>query len=281
MTALLEKRFFMEILSGIPERQDGEIVVSAIPPFFSRAAMDGPQPWLRLVIGLSGDYDPGYYHGEYRRTRLKNGDMLIVPPNCYLSSPSTCAGEHIQVIFRDRFIRYLHSANGENSWYHTNGPVRAEGLLMIRALDALPASDRFDLLRRDLIRALVRLAVIELEDDVPILRGKAARTYGKALEYIISNQSEELSRAGTAEAVGVTVSHLSRLFMQLGGMDFVNTVKKLRLERAELLLKQTSLAIKEIAELSGFKSDRHFIREFRRFYGTSPGRYRNHCDLPK
>ncbi len=274
MQNILDKELYLSALREGLALHGGRIYASEMPPVFSKSGMDTPHSRLRLVIGLADGYCPKYFHGEYRHAELKNGGLLVVPPNCYLGSASTQGNRHSQLIFWEKYIRYLYCENGETCWYHTSAPVRAEGLHVIQALSALPSERRFDSVRLDLTTALIKLAIIEMEDDLQLVRGKAYHTYNKALEFIVANLSGELSRGRIAGECGVTVSHLSRLFMQFGNMDFVNTVRKIRVERAEQLLTQTALGIKEIAGLCGFKSDRHFIRIFKRFYEVSPGRYR-------
>jgi AraC-like DNA-binding protein len=270
-----DKTFFLEALRDGLARHGGRLAASAMPPVFCTDSQKGPQPWFRLVIGLRGPFEPGYYNGDYRTAPLNDGGLLTVPPNCYLAPSGIQGGEHIQIIFRDHYIRYLRHRNNINFWYHTRSPVRAEGMQIIRGLNALSPSARFDAVRLNLATTLIQWSILELEDDIPAAHGKAYRTYSRALEFILENLPGELSRRRTARAAGVTESHLSRLFMEFRGMDFLNTVKRFRLERAALLLRQTALSIKEVAGLCGFKSDRHFIREFKRFHGATPGRCRD------
>ena len=47
-----------------------------------------------------------------------------------------------------------------------------------------------------------------------------------------------------------------------------------RLERAEFMLKKTSLPVKEIAESCGFSSANYFAKVFLARYGKSPQKYR-------
>ncbi len=274
MQNILDKELYLSALREGLALHGGRVYASELPPVFSKSGLDIPHSRLRLVIGLGGGYSPRYFHGKYRCAELEEGGLLVVPPNCYLGSSVIPGGRHCQLIFWEQHIRYLYSENGETFWYHTSAPIRAEGLHVIQALSTLPSDRRFDPVRLGLTTALIELAIIEMEDDLQLVRGKAYHTYNKAFEFIIDNLSGELSRGRAARECGVTVSHLSRLFMQFGNMDFVNTVRKIRVERAEQLLTQTTLSIKEIAGLCGFKSDRHFIRIFKRFYELSPGRYR-------
>jgi two-component system response regulator YesN len=62
--------------------------------------------------------------------------------------------------------------------------------------------------------------------------------------------------------------------MRFGHEDFKDALNKIRLERAEPLLRKSTLTVSEIASLCGFKSATHFIRVFRKFNGCSPGRFR-------
>lgn len=69
-------------------------------------------------------------------------------------------------------------------------------------------------------------------------------------------------------------SRLSHLFKQQVGDTILNTVHKIRLEKAAELLAFTTRQVAEIAEDVGFGSADHFTRMFRSAYGKTPAEYR-------
>ena len=101
----------------------------------------------------------------------------------------------------------------------------------------------------------------------------AADVLARAAAYIERNlTSQDLTPASVAEAVHVSRSVLYRLFSGSGGVN--RYILRARLDRA-----WTSLAdpahprrVSEVAFESGFLSEAHFCRAFRRAFGITPGR---------
>ena len=77
-----------------------------------------------------------------------------------------------------------------------------------------------------------------------------------------------------ATEMGMSYYHLSRLFNEHMGMSFVGYLTEVRLEYSKALLRNTSLKVEQIAEMSGFLESNSFIRVFKKYYAITPGRYR-------
>ena len=90
------------------------------------------------------------------------------------------------------------------------------------------------------------------------------------LEHIEAAPEEAQSRQSLAETAGVSVRQLERLFQSHLGCTIGQHMSSLRLERARLLLRQTSLSVLEVAVASGFTSAAHFSRAYRSRYGYPP-----------
>ena len=59
------------------------------------------------------------------------------------------------------------------------------------------------------------------------------------------------------------------------GITIMNYAKKIRIERAKVLLLTTNESILEIALTLGFHDQSHFYKVFKSFTGMSPSKYRN------
>lgn len=96
------------------------------------------------------------------------------------------------------------------------------------------------------------------------------------LRVLVHNQLGDaaLSVAGLAAQSGVTADYLSHLFRRHSGEALVACINRLRLDRAERLLRETTLAVKEIAWACGFASPSYFIRSFRGRHGCTPRAWR-------
>lgn len=97
----------------------------------------------------------------------------------------------------------------------------------------------------------------------------------QAREYIEEHSADSsLSLDLVAEMVGINSAYLSRLFCEICGMNFVSYVNQCRVERAEILLRQTKIPVKEIGFKTGFNSLQNFNRVFKRYKNMTPGTYR-------
>jgi transcriptional regulator GlxA family with amidase domain len=77
-------------------------------------------------------------------------------------------------------------------------------------------------------------------------------------------------RAALAVASGVSVRQLERLFRTYLGRTIGGHYAELRLERARMLLAQTSLSVLEVSLACGFLSAAHFSRVYKARFGLAP-----------
>jgi transcriptional regulator GlxA family with amidase domain len=77
-----------------------------------------------------------------------------------------------------------------------------------------------------------------------------------------------------ATQTGYTADYLSNLFSVATGEHLSAYINRLRVERAAHLLRESALAVKEIAWACGFSSPSYFIRAFRAHFGQSPKAWR-------
>jgi AraC family transcriptional regulator len=94
------------------------------------------------------------------------------------------------------------------------------------------------------------------------------------IDYIHENPGRELCVKDLAEIAGVSLSHFIRTFHQTTGVPPHQYLLRTRLNRAKELLRQTRHSIAEIAGMTGFSGQSHFTKQFGRFAGLTPRRYR-------
>ncbi|WP_379126693.1 AraC family transcriptional regulator [Paenibacillus sp. sgz500958] len=100
------------------------------------------------------------------------------------------------------------------------------------------------------------------------IRGGALQ---KAVELINGHFTEPLLISNLASAVGYSVQHFQRLFLQEYGITPHQYLQDLRLERAlQILTENTAIPIQDIAANLGMETN-YFIRIFRKTYGCTPG----------
>ena len=92
----------------------------------------------------------------------------------------------------------------------------------------------------------------------------------KAISYIHSHYSEPIYLGSVADACSISTGYLSHLFSEQMDTTFVNYLNRYRIDRAEELLKEKKLSIKEVAYRTGYQDPNYFSRIFRKIKNLSP-----------
>ena len=118
----------------------------------------------------------------------------------------------------------------------------------------------------ELARRLQRTSREEKEYENPIA--------GEAVVYIRERYSDtELSLTSAAEALNVNSSYLSRLLKKETGMNFIDILTSVRLEKAKQLLEDGSKAT-VVGGMVGYKDYSYFYQVFKKVEGVSPTEYK-------
>ncbi len=97
----------------------------------------------------------------------------------------------------------------------------------------------------------------------------------KAVTYITSDLSADLSLKALSGRLNVTSSYLSSLFRKEIGMTLTDYVNQQRIAHARHLLADTHFPIKSIALQCGIPDLNYFVRMFKRTVGVTPKVYRD------
>ena len=95
-----------------------------------------------------------------------------------------------------------------------------------------------------------------------------------AVSYIEANLARPLQVAEIAQEIGISHSHLTRLFRAHTGRTVVAYIRHRRIERARHLLRESTMPIPAIAHLVGIGDLQAFNKACRRELGASPRRLR-------
>jgi AraC-like DNA-binding protein/mannose-6-phosphate isomerase-like protein (cupin superfamily) len=113
------------------------------------------------------------------------------------------------------------------------------------------------------------------EKSIHLPRGKAAvYLLNQAKAFIRDNLTQPLHLDTLANYLHISGRHLSRLFTDEAGENYVTFVQSERIRSAANLLKYTNDPIKDIAEKVGFNSVHYFTKAFSSKTGLPPGEYR-------
>jgi transcriptional regulator GlxA family with amidase domain len=107
-------------------------------------------------------------------------------------------------------------------------------------------------------------------------RSSDPNSMDQRVRAVIALMNASLNRKLTvcemAMAVGLSASHLRRLFKAQTGKPVAVYLKDIRLQHSRELLETTFLSIKQIADRVG-QSTNHFVTDFKKMYGVTPARF--------
>ncbi|RWO77395.1 GlxA family transcriptional regulator [Mesorhizobium sp.] len=95
-----------------------------------------------------------------------------------------------------------------------------------------------------------------------------------ATELMASHLADPLNERQIADLSGLSSRQLQRLFNEQIGEPIMHFYRRIRLDKANELLQQSTLPITEVAIAAGFSSLSHFSRAFREQFGVTPRRRR-------
>lgn len=235
----------------------------------------------QIEIPLSGRFD---FTVEDLAIPLKAAQALVVPPLTphRWTTPGGGFMLGIQVSVKDQsgaevalpFVR------GRGLRTAANPALTAQ----LRQLVDLAASGRSSAFTKTISSSLLMVVIAETLDAVCRFPKRAAqegvgRTRGRLIfertcSFIESNLGNELNAENLALQAGVSFRQLTRIFLQFSGESPHQHVLRLRLSRAQAMIKNDPLTpIKVAAYECGFSSATHFAMAFKKNFNLSPSVY--------
>jgi len=100
--------------------------------------------------------------------------------------------------------------------------------------------------------------------------GLSPRQLRRVVEHIEAHVDRRLALAELAAVAGASPSHFKALFKRSTGLPVHQYVIRRRVERARLLLQETTTSIADVAAQTGFANQSHLARWMRRVAGVTP-----------
>jgi AraC-like DNA-binding protein len=96
----------------------------------------------------------------------------------------------------------------------------------------------------------------------------------RAREFIEKHQAEPLSLGRIAQAVNTSRFYFSTMFKKATGINFIDYLSRVRVEKSKTLLLNPNSRVSEVAFACGFQSVANYNRAFKRVVGHSPTAFR-------
>jgi len=170
----------------------------------------------------------------------------------------------------DGWVRRLEEHGGlpDEAVVHRGGPLVRLAMALYRELAATDAAAA--LVSEGLVLEMLGLLARRPR------RGERnpPRWLAEAVDLVHAEYQAPLTVASVADRVGIAAATLARGFRRHRGESIGDCVRRLRVERARLLIQNGARDLASVALDAGFADQSHFTRIFRRLVGATPGEYR-------
>lgn len=95
-----------------------------------------------------------------------------------------------------------------------------------------------------------------------------------ALEYIETHYGQSITLEALARLTGLSPKYFCRFFRAIVHRSPIDYVNYYRIECASHFLTSTDMTVAEIAQRCGYNDSSFFIKQFRKYKGTTPRQYR-------
>jgi two-component system response regulator YesN len=113
------------------------------------------------------------------------------------------------------------------------------------------------------------------EELIPLPHSVNNHVVDNAISFIATNYGKPVGLQEAATFLGLSESHLSRLFKEVTGLNFLQYLNAWRINKSVELMRDPKRNIGEIATSCGFPTPGYFAKIFKRFSGVTPTQYRD------
>lgn len=211
---------------------------------------------------------------------LKKGDLFIIPPrvNAYYEADEKEPWTYMWVGFSGiKCKEYMeHMGLGYNNPVMTVKNLKVMKHYIDKILEQTLISYVSEL-KRNAYLLLLFSEIVNERQACSEYNSKAhpGEIYVKnAINYIFSHYMENIKIEEISSVIGINRSYLSSSFKSIAGCSPKQFLLKVRLEKAQALLRETYLPISAISEKVGYTDHLAFSKMFKLNTGMSPRKYR-------
>lgn len=262
---------------------------------FTAWVSQGPSPYLyhwhndvELIYVMKGSLQVNM-QGQHR---METGDILLVAggeAHCLFAEGDE--NERIAIRFSMQMVKPLLEEHDENLMlsdrvarakkfsrdWPEESRKRVRNIMTQLYAEYTDRKDGYQVAIRALIYELMLIIIRELPVEnttESVRRINQENNFKRAIYYLASHYTEDISLKECAEAIDLNMNYFSRFFRAQTGINFHEYLTTLRLKKAEHLLLTTTLSVTDVVQQSGFQNVKTFNRVFKNAHGCAPRDFR-------
>ncbi|MBQ4557488.1 MAG: helix-turn-helix domain-containing protein [Clostridia bacterium] len=281
-----------EILRNVPLRFDTLCCDTVLPTEFVSEQLVSNEVFEIDIITEGG----GICQIFGQSIPCRKGDIFIIPPdiphNCYVNESADKL--YISRVFLDindwfsgdisdmgnqRFCYGVFCGGSVIAYATLNASAYESVMQTLGAISSEVAEKRQDwqeVVRAELSVLFITLKrYIEKAEHVPFETGKEWHYASVAVRMVMENFSDsELKLETLAESLYISKSQFSRLFKDFTGESFSEYLRRVRMNHACRLLRETDMSVEQIVKECGMRDVRSFYKNFQNYTGKTPSQYK-------
>ena len=96
----------------------------------------------------------------------------------------------------------------------------------------------------------------------------------QACQYVIEHIDEDINLITISETLSISKNYFCSLFKKETGENFLSFVTRMKMKRAQFLLREENLRVYEVCELLGYTDTTYFTRLFKKYIHMTPNEYK-------
>jgi AraC-like DNA-binding protein len=245
-------------------------------------------PGFEMLFLLDGA--TAYEFAGPTAVELRGGHFLVVPPGMVhrgqheVRSPSTICGLALKTSplsgwkntnFTPADVRRLRSAleNASRKVHPFNPALRWLVRRLMEETASYPANPQ----RPEAaiaLRALICAVLVEAMRQILVPPTEPKEFVAAAIAYLRQHLQDPVRMSDLVRYVGFSRARMFDLFKTQTGLTPNDYLQRLRVEKAQQLLRQTNQSVTEIGLATGFRTGQYFSTVFGRYTGVSPMQFR-------
>ncbi|MBQ6590522.1 MAG: AraC family transcriptional regulator [Lachnospiraceae bacterium] len=220
----------------------------------------------------------GRFRAAGKEWELTKGDIFYIPPgvsNEYIADEND-PWEYVWVGYGGIWAEEFSEAAGFSNDAFVRRTDRSEEIsrLILGMLGARSLSMSDALHRESCLLEVFSLLIREQGSGDSVIQSEDPDFVQQALDYITQHFDKNIRISSLASHLGVSRSYLSSSFKKAIGCSPQNYILNLRMERANSLLRNTTLPVNNVSCLVGYEDQLAFSKIFKQYYGISPSEFR-------
>lgn len=241
------------------------------------------------------------YEGEFEqiieneKITMRTGDICLIPPGVYHSIDVNNYSIVINILIQKDTMRELfmsdlkgdhlltqfflgnHFSNNINNYviFHTNGDLDVTNMVVEMFLEVINQNKYYEQVLYSSLLLFFSHLLRYYEDSVYLSEKKTQHDIldFKLIKYI-NEHFKTVSLDLLANEFNYSKQYLSLRVKNVTGEPFAKYLMSIRMEIAKNMLCNTNMKISDIGFNIGFQSSEHFIRSFRKYFSSTPSKYR-------